>query len=165
MVKRRNKKYPRLLDITFNDGTTFNCVVPLSHILGSKIFTICYDGNEYYLYKNKLYNQKKERVYKMLVFGNKLIPVPTTYDSAEIFKKIFIKHNRTYKIINHRGFKSNYRLGEYYFVDFEKEWNVNLVKNDDMISINNKTTIEEYARFLNAELLNISTFIRRYNIC
>ena len=166
VTRRRSSKYPRRVDLTFDDGTKFLNAVPLSRVLSSKtlrfnqIFSL-----DIYLYKNKFYNINKEQIHKVFVYINSVILIEKSLQSHDFFTQVFLQTS----ICSIRSFTGCSKASPFFtspLYKFQDKWEVELYMNDKIIKVNQDTTIEEYCKYMGrGEVINASTFIRRYKIC
>ena len=166
VTRRRSSKYPRRADLIFDDGTKFLNAVPLSRVLSSKPlrFNQIY-GPDIYLYKNKFYTIYKEQIHKVFIDRDRAILIEKSLQSHDFFTQVFLPITR-YSIRSYTGCSpaSGFYTSPLY--KFQDKWEVELYMNGKIIKANQDTTIEEYCKYMDrGEVINASTFIRRYKIC
>ena len=167
MVRRRNSsKYPRRVNLTFDDGTKFLNAVPLSRVLSSKTlrFNQVYH-QDIYLYKNKFYNIYKEQIHKVFIDRDRAILIEKCLQSHDFLTQVFFTTSKC-AIRSFTGCSKATPFFTSPLYKFQDKWEVELYLNDKIIKVNQDTTIEEYCEYMGrGEVINASTFIRRYKIC
>lgn len=159
----RNKKHRRLCNIDI-DGKIYNNSVLLSDILYRATHIYFRHDRTGFIYNNNIYNCEGEKIHKIIKTSGSCYLLRNNATITDIINT-YLLGNMSFKLLNYKGCSFN---GKYFKILNEKDWEVKIClmgypfKN---ITINNNTTITQLLKDLEYNILNTSTFMRRYKIC
>ena len=168
---KRNKVYKRLCDIKI-DGKLYKDCVLLKHALyTSKKVVVCIMDELGFIHDNKIFDSKGHKIHK-IVRGNGYCYYLLEDDASieTIINRFILDRNFPFRVVNYTGCRlDKFAYNNPFKILNKEQWSITIDTRNAYkpitITITNNSDIKDVLTQLNYEILNTSTFMRRYKIC